>query len=139
MLRLPSWRGRGRSIVAVARESVQESRARSEGPLISSAVTSVKYVQRAVLRAQPGLRAEGSSRVKLIFRYDLSPLFARMDDPVKKLPILTPGSRRMRFADAPRCYRMQVRLTLKVGGHLETVHQTLVLSKRGLERIEEMA
>ena len=104
-------------------------------------MTSVKYVQRAVVRPQPSLRAEGSSRVKLVFRYDLSPLFARMDDPVKKLPILEPGSRRVRFADAPRCYRMQVRLTLEVdgaAGRTEVEHQTVVLSKRGLERIEEM-
>jgi hypothetical protein len=138
VLRLPSRRSNRRSIVATARESVEESRVRSHDPLLSSAVTSVKYVQRAVLRPQPALRAEGTSRVKLVFRYDLSPLFARMDDAVKKLPILTPGSRRVRFADAPRCYRMQVRLTLNVDGRTEAVHQTLVLSKRGLERIEEI-
>ena len=138
VLRLPSRRSHRRSIVATARESVQESRVKGNDPLVSSAVTSVKYVQRARVRPQPLLRAEGTSRVKLVFRYDLSPLFARMDDPVKKLPILTPGSRRVRFADAPRCYRMQVRLTLKLDGRTEAVQQTLVLSKRGLERIEEI-
>lgn len=149
ILRLPSRRSHRRAIVAVARESVEETRVRMPDPLALEGgyggatlpVTSVKYVQRAMVRPQPSLRAQGeaSSRVKLVFRYDLSPLFARMDDPVKKLPILEPGSRRVRFTDAPRCYRMQVRLTLTIDGRSRTEHQTVVLSKRGLERLEETA
>ncbi|MGH7328868.1 MAG: hypothetical protein ACREJX_11020, partial [Polyangiaceae bacterium] len=78
----------------------------------------------------------GVRRVKHVFRYDFSPLFARLDDAVKKVPVLEEGGRRVRFVDAPRCYRLPVKLIVKCEGHTWSEGGTLVLHKRGLDRIE---
>ncbi len=78
----------------------------------------------------------GATRVKHIFRYDLSPLFARLDDAVKKVPVLDVHTRRVSFIDAPRCYRVPIRLVVKGSGAERETKATLVLHKRGLERIE---
>ena len=78
----------------------------------------------------------GVRRVKHVFRYDLSPLFARLDDATKPVPVLDDASRRVRFIDAPRCYRLPVTVELKSAGQKHSEHATLVLHKRGLERIE---
>jgi hypothetical protein len=71
-----------------------------------------------------------------VFRYDLSPLFARLDDAVKPVPVLDPETRRVRFAAAPRCYRLPVRVRVRCGGASLGERATLVFSKRGLDRLE---
>jgi len=75
-------------------------------------------------------------RVKHIFRYDLSPIFARLDDPVKQVPVLDGATRRVTFMGAPRCYRVAVRIKVRCGGADHEEVATLVLHKRGLDRLE---
>jgi hypothetical protein len=74
--------------------------------------------------------------VKHVFRYDLSPLFARLDDAVKQVPIFDEKTRRVRFIDAPRCYRVPVAVTVVSGTERWEAAGIVVLHKRGLERIE---
>ena len=50
--------------------------------------------------------------IKHIFRYDLTPIFSRLDNAVKQVPVLDAG-RRVRFADAPREYRFPARIAFR--------------------------
>jgi hypothetical protein len=141
LFRLPSRRSHRREVIASARESLDERKTKVVDPLnpacgASVPVTSIHYTQRGTTRPQPTLRAQGVQRVKHVFRYDLSPLFARLDDPVKQVPVIARGSRRVSFTDAPRCYRVDVQLRLTIGDQTFAEHRVLVLSKRGLERLE---
>ena len=88
---------------------------------------------------QPELTRQGVRRIKHVFRYDLSPLFARLDDAVKPVPVLDPETHRVRFAAAPRCYRLPVRVRVRCGGECQEERATLVLTKRGLDRLERDA
>jgi hypothetical protein len=82
------------------------------------------------------LVASGVCRVKHVFRYDLSPLFARLDDATKPVPVLDTASRRVRFIDAPRCYRVPITVETESGGVRQVERATIVMHKRGLERLE---
>ncbi len=88
---------------------------------------------------QPALLASGVCRVKHVFRYDLSPLFARLDDTVKKVPALDALTHRVSFIDAPRRYRVPVRVHVECDGRSHDVQAVLVLHKHGLDRLEEAA
>src|SRR5262249_24876248 len=85
---------------------------------------------------QPALVAGGVRRVKHVFRYDLSPMFARLDDATKPVPVLDDSSKKVRFIDAPRCYRVPIKVEVTCGSSKKYVEQAvLVLHKRGLERL----
>jgi hypothetical protein len=77
--------------------------------------------------------------VKHVFRYDLSPMFARLDDATKPVPVLDESEKRVRFINAPRCYRVPIHVELEMGGRTFHETATLVLHKRGLERVEREA
>ena len=55
---------------------------------------------------------------------------------MKPVPVLDPETRRVRFADAPRCYRVPVRVRVRCGGDWKGERATVVLTKRGLDRLE---
>jgi hypothetical protein len=74
--------------------------------------------------------------VKHVFRYDMSPLFARLDDAHKAIPVLDETTHSVRFVDAPRCYRVPLKLYLECGDETWEEDATLVMHKRGLDRIE---
>lgn len=98
-------------------------------------VVVVRYRAKGSLRADDSLGRRQLHGVKQIFRYDLSWLFARLDDPLKQVPIVgREGS--MSLAAAPRCYRLPalVRLQTREGTHEEAV--VAVMHKKGLERCE---
>ena len=102
-------------------------------------VVQLKFRMRATLHPAPSLERAHICSIKHIFRYDLSPIFARLDNAVKQVPVLD-GNRRVRFADAPREYRFPARIAFTpVGG--PTIEHTayIVASKRGIERIEPRA
>ncbi|HWV38206.1 MAG TPA: hypothetical protein VN033_06975 [Vulgatibacter sp.] len=125
-----------------ARESffaTREHRADPLHPDLGSTlpVVRLRYIMRGVLRPDRRLAGQGCERVKLVFRYDLSPLFARLDDPIKYVPILAEDGASLRFVEAARCYRVPVRLSLTHGGETATATGTLVTHKLGLERIED--
>jgi len=140
--RAPRRRLPGRDIVVSARESFNQSVARLPDPLnpecgASTAITVLTYEHRGEVLPNAQLLSSGVRRVKHVFRYDLSPLFARLDDATKPVPVLDDESRRVRFIDAPRCYRMPVTVEIESGNQKYTERATLVMHKRGLERIEK--
>jgi hypothetical protein len=130
-----------RDVVVFAKESFlreDESRPDPLNPHSSATmpITSLRYRHQGSIEAVAALESAGISRVKHVFRYDLSPLFGRLDDATKPVPVFDGKAGRLRFADAPRGYRVPVRLVVRYGDHLAEQTGSLVLHKRGLERIE---
>lgn len=139
--RAPARRLPGRDVVVRARESFDTSVVRNPDSLnpesgATTASTLVRYVHRGVVYAKHPLREAGVRRVKHVFRYDLSPLFARLDDPIKQVPVLDGATRRVTFTSAPRCYRVPVRLRVRSEDGARDERATLVLHKRGLDRLD---
>jgi hypothetical protein len=137
--RAPERRLKDRDVVISARESFHQD-ARELGDTLNPdcsarrTVTVLSYEHRGEVVPNEQLRASGVRRVKHVFRYDLSPLFARLDDAVKPVPVL--DGKKVRFIDAPRCYRVPISIKVTCGTQKFTEHSTLVLHKRGLERLE---
>ncbi len=139
--RAPRRRLSGRDVVVSARESFHQRVERLPDPLnpecgASTTVTVLTYDHRGEVVPNSALLSSGVRRVKHVFRYDLSPLFARLDDATKPVPVLDDQSRRVRFIDAPRCYRLPILVEVASGGQKHVERATLVMHKRGLERIE---
>ncbi|HSO38098.1 MAG TPA: hypothetical protein VLT33_36470 [Labilithrix sp.] len=139
--RAPARRLPGRDVVVTARESFDQGVASLPDPLNPESgatvpVTIVSYEHKGSVVPHAALLASGVRRVKHVFRYDLSPMFARLDDAMKPVPVLDEGSRKVRFIDAPRCYRVPIRVRVECDGHLFEEMSTLVLHKRGLERLD---
>ncbi|HRG95373.1 MAG TPA: hypothetical protein PLR99_03925 [Polyangiaceae bacterium] len=152
--RAPQRRLPGRDVVVAASECFKHREERLPDPLNPESGASVPYrvityKSRGKVHPNAVLRASGVRRVKHVFRYDLSPLFGRLDDATKSVPVLCADSRKVRFIDAPKAYRLpfEVRVThddrgdggLARSGRREQqwVESTvLVVHKRGLDRIE---
>lgn len=139
--RAPHRRLPGRDIVVTARESFNQALTNLPDPLnpesgATTPVTVLTYEHRGEVIPNAQLIGSGVRRVKHVFRYDLSPLFARLDDATKPVPVLDDANRRVRFIDAPRCYRLPIKVEISTGSHKHTEHATLVMHKRGLERLE---
>jgi hypothetical protein len=139
--RAPRRRLASRDVVVTARESFNQSVTSIPDPLnpecgASTAVTVLSYEHRGEVAPSQQLLSSGVRRVKHVFRYDLSPLFARLDDATKPVPVLDDVSRRVRFIDAPRCYRLPILVEIECGGQKYSEKGTLVMHKRGLERLE---
>lgn len=139
--RAPSRRLPGREVIVTARESFNQSLARLPDPLnpdsgASTPITVLTYEHRGEIVPNAALIASGVHRLKHVFRYDLSPIFARLDDANKPVPVFDEASGRVRFIDAPRFYRLPVTVAVESGGQKYTERATLVLQKRGLERLE---
>jgi hypothetical protein len=139
--RAPHRRLPTRDVVVSARESWSQSVERLPDPLnpecgASTPITVLTYEHRGEVVPNAQLVRSGVRRVKHVFRYDLSPIFPRLDDATKPVPVLDDVSRRVRFIDAPRCYRLPVTVEIESGGQKYTERATLVMHKRGLERIE---
>ena len=98
--------------------------------------TLIRYTHKGTVHPQGQLIAGGVRRVKQVFRYDFSPLFARLDDAVKQIPVLDRETHRMRLTEAPRCYRFPVRVAVKCGARQLDEEVTVVLRKGGLDRLE---
>jgi hypothetical protein len=140
--RAPAKTCPARDIVVRARESFLRENESRPDPLnphsgASLPVTTLRYRHQGTLESSRTLAAAGISRVKHVFRYDLTPLFARLDDATKPVPVFDSKMRRVRFTQAPRCYRVPVKLVVRLGGEIASmVEGSLVLHKRGLERID---
>lgn len=82
------------------------------------------------------LHDQGLTGMKHVFRYDLSPLFDKLDDHVKRVPVATAGG--VRTLAATRVYSIPVSLRLRqvgVENPVEICERGLVLvRRRGLER-----
>ena len=142
--RAPARRLPGRDVVGTAKESFHEATSSATDALNPEAgavraVTVLHYRHRGVVLPQPQLAAGGVERVKHTFRYDLSPMFSRLDDAVKEIPVLDVAARRVRFVEAPRCYRVPMQVRVTVGRERYVEEGTLVMHKRGLDRLEQGA
>jgi hypothetical protein len=126
-------------IIGTIDESISTKQHERPDPLsphlgTTRAVHVVRYTSRGLSRSYPDLRGRGITSMKQIFRYDLSWLFARLDDAKKPVPILAADG--LRVAAAPRCYRFPVRVELVVGDHTFGRSAIAVVHKGGLERLE---
>jgi hypothetical protein len=139
--RAPARRLPGRDIVVTARESFDQGVANLPDPLNPESgatvpFTILSYEHKGSVVPHAQLLGSGVRRVKHVFRYDLSPMFGRLDDAMKPVPVLDHVTRKVRFIDAPRCYRVPIRVRVECGGHSYEEQSTLVLHKRGLERLD---
>lgn len=139
--RAPMRRLPGRDVVATARESFDQGITNLPDPLNPESGATVpfailSYEHRGTVVPHAQLLASGVRRVKHVFRYDLSPMFGRLDDAMKPVPVLDGASRKVRFIDAPRCYRVPIKVRVECGGHIHEESSVLVLHKRGLERLD---
>lgn len=139
--RAPRRRLPARDVVVSARETFSQSVKNTPDPLnpecgASTTTTVLAYSHNGEVVPNTQLLGSGVRRVKHVFRYDLSPLFARLDDATKPVPVLDDATRRVRFIDAPRCYRIPITVEVESGGAKHIEHRTLVMHKRGLERLE---
>jgi hypothetical protein len=130
----------GYQLVARARESFEEQGLAKPDALnpdlgVVDQATLLRFTHAGKLYA-PSTKGLGPRALRLIFRYDNSPLLARLDDPRKRLAVADPSSDRLQLVTASRTYRVAVRLRLKTGDAIEERHHDLVLDKRGLLRLE---
>jgi hypothetical protein len=139
--RAPARRLPTRDVIVMARESFDQRLHRLPDPLNPESgatvpATTIRYSHRGKVLPQTTLAAGGVKGIKHVFRYDFSPLFARLDDAVKKVPVLDKVTHRMRFTEAPRCYRFPVRVSVRSGGRRWDENVIVVLRKGGLDRLE---
>ena len=139
--RVPARISPARDVIVVARESFDQQVVHRADPLnpesgVAVPFTLIRFTHRGTLARSTTLDAQGIRRIKHVFRYDLSPLFARLDDAVKRVPTMCPDTGRVRFATAHRHYRVPVHVHVAVGPTLIRHDADLILQKNGLERIE---
>ncbi len=140
--RAPIRRVKSREVIVHAKESFDITANDRPDPLnpVSGATVRgqvLRYVHRGTVYPHADLRATGVHRIKHVFRYDLSPVFARLDDAIKQVPVLAVEDHRVRFIDAPRCYRVPLKITVHANGQVAEESVQVVLHKRGLDRIEK--
>jgi hypothetical protein len=139
--RAPRKRLPSRDFIVTARETIDQSTTNLPDTLNPESGATIpailiRYDQKGTIEPKNALVDQGVSRIKHVFRYDLSPIFARLDDATKPVPVLDSETRRVRFMEAPRCYRVPVRIEVRTrDGHSEET-ATVVLHKGGLERLE---
>ncbi len=139
--RAPARRVPGRDVIVTARESFDQRILTLPDPVNPESgatvpATLIHYVHKGTVAPQATLSAAGVRRIKHVFRYDFSPLFTRLDDPVKQVPVLDKETHRVCFTAAPRCYRFPFRLRVACGGRTWEETTTVVLHKGGLDRLE---
>jgi len=139
--RAPARRLAKRDVIVSVRESFDQRVQLRPDPLNPDSgatvpATLIRYTHKGTVHPQGKLIAGGVRRVKQVFRYDFSPLFARLDDAVKQIPVLDRETHRMRFTEAPRCYRFPVRVAVKCHARRWDEDVTVVLRKGGLDRLE---
>jgi hypothetical protein len=138
LLREPQRYDRSRNVVMKARESLAQSRISQPDPLNPGTgavqrVVIVDYKQRARVTRLRGPTGAVYERLKVVFRYDLSPILSRLDDSVKRVPV--PDSGGVRFADVPRLYRVPMSVSLTTAAGVEKRDVVIVLSRRGIARL----
>ena len=121
-----------RDIVLDARESFEEQTVSSSEPDDVGAAPTVRlrFVHDGRLRESA---AQGPLR--LLFRYDLSPLFPRLHDPLKTIGVLDREAGEFRFVDAPRTYRLPLRVSLCSHDIERSLSAQLIVDKLGLRSV----
>jgi hypothetical protein len=138
VLREPEKLDRSRNIVLRARESMAQERVARPDPLNPKSgalqrVVTLHYRQRARVMRLKGASASVFERLKIVFRYDLAPILTRLDDSPKRVPVET--AQGVRFADAPRLYRIPLMLVVATPAGVERREALIVLDRRGIAGI----
>ncbi len=138
--RVPSMRSVTHDTVLRAREWLTQTTRTDPDPLnpeagASLTTTTIKYVHKGTALALPAMSSSGTMDVRHFFRYDLSPLFSRLHDEVKRVPVIEDEGR-VRFVDAPRRYQGPLSVRLRYDDEVFEEHVTLVLDKQGLTRVD---
>ena len=138
--RAPARMMPGRDVIVTARESFDQKLVQRPDPLnpdsgVGVPVTIIRFTHRGTVASSKVLSENGISRIKHVFRYDLSALLPRLDDAVKRIPVLENGV--VRFAEAHKTYRVPVSVSVIGQGASVQRNACLILQKRGLERLEE--
>jgi len=139
VLREPVRLDRGRNVVMRARESMAQERVARADPLNPNSgavqrLVTLNYRQRARVMRLKGPAAALFERLKIVFRYDLAPILTRLDDSAKRVPV--PSGAGVRFADAPRLYRVPLTLIVVTPAGAERRDAVIVLNRRGIARID---
>jgi hypothetical protein len=140
-LREPARFDRSRNVVLRARESLAQKRLVHPDPLnpgigAEQRVVTVDYKMRARVTRLKGDTGCVFERVKMVFRYDLAPILTRLDDSVKRVPVQDPGKQKVRFADAPRLYRVPMSVSVTTPQGTEVRRVIIVLQRQGIGRIQ---
>ncbi len=138
VLREPRRFEPSRNAVMRARESMFQARVARPDPLNPESgamqrVVTVHYRQRARVVRLKGPTGGVFERLKIVFRYDLAPILTRLDDSPKRVPLAVGNG--VRFADAPRLYRVPMRVQVITPVSTETRDVVIVLSRRGIVRV----
>lgn len=130
----PTRVGRVREIFSTRRTKEQDP----AHPDLQTSMPMIRlgYQMFGTLEGSPVLAERGAQRVKLVFRYDFTPLFSRLHDPVEEVPILDESGETLSFAEAPRLYRFPIEGKLFDGEKTHTFTGKLLAHKYGLVRIE---
>lgn len=130
-----------KSLIVRAREWCNETTVIRPDPLnpeasASRRVTVVHHLHRGNLLANATVATSAAQRIRHVFRYDLSPLFSRLHDPVKRVPVVDPETRHARFVDAPRRYQLPIEVRVSMHHIEREVRANLVVDKLGIRRLE---
>jgi hypothetical protein len=141
LCRLPSKTPSKKDLVVHAREWANETTDARPDELnpesgASTRVTAVHHLHRGNLMANATVAAAGAQRIRQVFRYDLSPLFSRLQDPIKRVPVVDATTRRASFVDAPRRYRLPLHVRVSMRDSKEEIRANLVVDKLGISRLE---
>jgi hypothetical protein len=136
-LRAPARISAARAVVLQARESFTQTRESRSDPLnpeegATQRLVVVRYRQRTRVKKSSDPALAGFRFAKLVFRYDLSPLLTRLDDSVKRVPVPGHGRSPVRFADAPRIYRIALRLSVRTEEGVDERRALVLLRRDGI-------
>lgn len=140
--RMPRRDGKKRGpVVVAARESFSQSTPRRSGRAWKNTGTDrtvLRFSHRGTIQRPALLRHASAARLRLVFRLDLSPVFARLHDAMKGFAQTDKATGRIVILDVPRNYKLPVRLALHSSGDAEVreARGKLVLNKNGLLRFE---
>lgn len=82
------------------------------------------------------LERKGLKSVKQIFRFDLSMVFPRLDDPSKRIPVLAKDGQSVTWVDAPRTYHFPVTARIVTPDGATTATGEIVAQKSGITRLD---
>jgi hypothetical protein len=139
--RMPSGKPKAGALVVRAREWCSETPGAQPDPLNPESgamqrFTRVHHIHRGQLLPAPSLTSVGGEHLWQVFRYDLTPLFSRLSDPVRRVATGDFTTGRPTFVLAPRRYKVPVRVRVSLEGRLTLAAGNVVVDKQGIQRLE---
>ena len=140
--RIPEQRLATRDVILRAREWCTLATRSQPDPLNPEAgaelqTTRVHYLHKGVIRHDDALARAGVVRVRHVFRYDFTPMLTRLHDEVRVEPVQpVQDGRGVTFIEAPRRYHVPVLVRVSHDDLADEKRATVVVDKRGLERVD---